>query len=117
MDAETVSSLALTQLRPGRARLCFVVAVWAAFGGMTPQLEAQPELPSPQLLRVPSSRMPETRLESLEFDLRRGLGPDEAGVIAAYLNPALRSTRDRRGLAVAQLIQAGVLPNPQVSYT
>ena len=61
--------------------------------------------------------MPETRPESLEFDLRRGIGPDQAAVIAAYLNPALRSIRDRRQLAVAQLIQAGVLPNPQISYT
>jgi cobalt-zinc-cadmium efflux system outer membrane protein len=83
---------------------------------MIPQLKAQSELPSPRQLRVPSSQMPDSRLESLEFDLRRGIGPDEAGVIAAYLNPSLRSTRDRRVLAVAQLIQAGVLPNPQVSY-
>jgi outer membrane protein TolC len=94
-----------------------LLVLWAALDGIVSPLKAQSELPSPQLLRVPSSRMPEARLESLEFDLRRGIGPDEAGVIAAYLNPALRSTRDRRGLAVAQIIQAGVLPNPQVSYT
>ena len=112
-----MSNVDFFQLRPGRAKVCLLVAVWAAFGGIVPQLKAQTELPSPQLLRVPSSRMPDTRVESLEFDLRRGIGPDEAGVIAAYLNPALRSTRDRRGLAVAQLIQAGVLPNPQISYT
>jgi outer membrane protein, heavy metal efflux system len=112
-----VSRVDFFQLRPGRARIYFLVAAWAALDGIIPQLKAQSELPSPQLLRVPSARMPETRLESLEFDLRRGIGPDEAGVIAAYLNPALRSTRDRRGLAVAQLIQAGVLPNPQISYT
>jgi len=97
--------------------LRLLLAVWAAFGGMVSRIEAQTELPSPQLLRVPSSRMADTRLESLKFDLRRGIGPDEAGVIAAYLNPALRSTRDRRGLAVAQVIQAGVLPNPQVLYS
>jgi outer membrane protein TolC len=33
------------------------------------------------------------------------------------LNPKLRADRDRRGLAVAQLIQAGILPNPTISYT
>lgn len=33
------------------------------------------------------------------------------------LNPSLRATRDRRGLAQAQLIQAGVLPNPQISFS
>lgn len=96
--------------------LRLLVAVCSAFGGIVPHLAAQSELPSPQLLRIPSSRLPETR-PPLELDLRRGIGPDEAGVIAAYLNPALRSTRDRRGLAVAQVIQAGVLPNPQVAYS
>src|SRR5207302_700465 len=50
------------------------------------------------------------------IDLRRGIGPDDAATIALYSNPALRAIRDRRGLAAAQLIQAGILPNPIVSY-
>ena len=49
-------------------------------------------------------------------DLRHGIGPDDAATIALYSNPALRAIRDRRGLAAAQLIQAGILPNPVVSY-
>src|SRR5216110_1350608 len=66
-------------------------------------------------------RIPRTRIHSPEFgsqtiDLRGGIGPDEATTIALYSNPALRSIRDRRGLAAAQLIQAGILPNPVVSY-
>jgi hypothetical protein len=51
------------------------------------------------------------------LNLRRGLGPDQAAVLAVILNPKLRADRDRRGLAVAQLIQAGILPNPTISYT
>src|SRR5437763_201395 len=54
--------------------------------------------------------------EQLSIDLRRGIGPDDAATIALYSNPALRAIRDRRGLAAAQLIQAGILPNPVVSY-
>ena len=50
------------------------------------------------------------------MDLRQGIGPDEAATIALYSNPALRAIRDRRGLVAAQLIQAGILPNPVVSY-
>src|SRR5207244_10735284 len=50
------------------------------------------------------------------IDFRGGIGPDEAATIALYANPALRSIRDRRGLATAQLIQAGILPNPVISY-
>jgi outer membrane protein TolC len=50
------------------------------------------------------------------LDPRAGIGPDEAATIALYSNPALRAIRDRRGLAVAQLIQARILPNVVVSY-
>ena len=67
-------------------------------------------------LRVPASRFQNQSSEQLAVDLRRGIGPDDAATIALYSNPALRAIRDRRGLAAAQLIQAGILPNPIVSY-
>ena len=68
-------------------------------------------------LRIPASRFSNSSLEQLPIDLRTGIGPDDAAAIALYSNPALRSIRDRRGLASAQLIQAGILPNPVVSYS
>jgi outer membrane protein TolC len=68
------------------------------------------------MLRVPASRFQNRSLEELHVDLWGGIGPDEAASIALFSNPALRSIRDRRGLASAQLIQAGILPNPIVSY-
>src|SRR5438876_7453594 len=68
------------------------------------------------MLRIPASRFQNKSPEQLSVDLRRGIGPDEAATIALFSNPALRSIRDRRGLASAQLIQAGILPNPVVSY-
>jgi outer membrane protein, heavy metal efflux system len=67
-------------------------------------------------VRIPTSRLRHTTLEPLSIDLRKGIGPDEAATIALYSNPALRAIRDRRGLAVAQLIQARILPNLAVSY-
>jgi outer membrane protein, heavy metal efflux system len=67
-------------------------------------------------VRVPTSRLQNQRLEPLLIDIRKGIGPDEAATIALFSNPALRAIRDRRGLASAQLIQAGILPNPVVSY-
>ncbi len=42
-----------------------------------------------------------------------GLSPEQAAVFAVLVNPTLRSVRDARGLAGAQIIQAGILPNPQ----
>lgn len=44
-----------------------------------------------------------------------GLSPEQAAVFAVIANPRLRAVRDARGLARAQIIQAGILPNPQVS--
>ncbi len=69
-----------------------------------------------KIFRVPASRFQNRSSEQLAVDLRRGIGPDEAATIALFSNPALRAIRDRRGLAAAQLIQAGILPNPVVSY-
>jgi outer membrane protein TolC len=55
-------------------------------------------------------------LQPIKLDLSDGLSPDEAAVVAVIANPALRAIRDQRGLAEAQLIQAGLLPNPQLAY-
>ena len=68
------------------------------------------------LLRIPANQIHGSVTEPLIVDLAKGIGPDEAATIALFSNPALRSIRDRRGLASAQLIQAGILPNPVVSY-
>src|SRR5205807_5461504 len=67
-------------------------------------------------LRIPASRFSNRPPEEFSIDLRTGIGPDDAATIALYSNPALRAIRDRRGLAAAQLIQAGILPNPVVSF-
>lgn len=71
--------------------------------------------PKPLVAAVADIPSGET-LHSLKVDLRNGVNPDEAAVLAVLLNPTLRADRDRHGLAVAQLIQAGVLPNPSVSF-
>ena len=55
-------------------------------------------------------------LKPIDFDIRNGLSPDEAAVLAVIANPKLRASRDERQLAAAQLLQAGILPNPQFSY-
>src|SRR6059058_5964182 len=68
------------------------------------------------MLRILASRFQNRSAEQLSIDLRRGIGPDDAATIALYSNPALRAIRDRRRLASAQVIQAGILPNPVVSY-
>src|SRR3984893_14797973 len=67
-------------------------------------------------LTIPASRIHSAALDPQLLDPPVGIGPDEAGTIALFLNPALRSIRDRRGLATAQLIHAGIVPNVVLSY-
>ena len=86
------------------------------FFALASKSPAQAVPPSEKIVRVPASRFQNHSPESLSVDLRSGIGPDDAAAIALYSNPALRAIRDRRGLAAAQLIQAGILPNPVVSY-
>jgi len=75
-------------------------------------------------LSVPSDRVLNDRLNAIGKPLRRGieingqdgLSPDEAALLAVLVNPSLRLERDKRGIARAQLLQARLLPNPQLSY-
>jgi outer membrane protein TolC len=93
-----------------------VFAIAFFFFELAPKSPAQAMPSGEKVFRVPASRFQNRSPESLSVDLRRGIGPDDAAAIALYSNPALRAIRDRRGLAAAQLIQAGVLPNPVASY-
>lgn len=54
-------------------------------------------------------------LPATTVDLRNGLSPDEAAVVAVVYNPTLRAERDRLSVSSAQLLQAGLLPNPQLT--
>jgi outer membrane protein TolC len=91
---------------------CFFVIAWASVA----RSERPFSDPVADTLRIPASRIRGPDIPSQIVDLRRGIGPDDAATIALYSNPALRAIRDRRGLAVAQLIQARILPNVVVSY-
>lgn len=69
--------------------------------------------PSMETLRLKAMEIRHPILKPIQFDLQDGLSPDEAAVMAVLANPMVRAARDKRGVADAQLIQAGILPNPQ----
>ncbi len=48
------------------------------------------------------------------FDYSNGLSSEEAAGLAVVLSPALRAVRLKAGIAEAQIIAAGALPNPEV---
>jgi outer membrane protein TolC len=68
--------------------------------------------PDSQALRVEAARLQHPALQSLQINPTRGFTPEEAAVVAVLANPDLRAQRDQRGLAAAQLLRAGLLPNP-----
>lgn len=72
--------------------------------------------PNMNEVRLLADSLKHPLLQKVPFDDRDGLSPDEAAILAVIANPTLRAIRDRRGIAAAQLIQAGILPNPQLSY-
>ena len=96
----------------------FVILCSAIIGWATCLALAEQPLGSgaAHLLRIPASRIDSAAPDPVVVNSRIGVGPDEAAAIALYSNPALRAIRDRRGLAVAQVIQAGILPNIALSY-
>jgi len=71
--------------------------------------------PDAEALRVRAGSLVHRILQPIVLDASDGLSPEEAAVVAVLANPSLRAVRDQRGLADAQLLQAGILPNPQVS--
>ncbi len=56
-------------------------------------------------------------LKPRDIDFEKGISTEDAAIVAVITNPTLRAERDRRGIAQAQLLQAGILPNPTFSYS
>jgi outer membrane protein TolC len=71
--------------------------------------------PSLEAVRIEARSIRHPILKPIEFNIQDGLSSDEAAILAVIANPTLRAIRDQRGIAAAQLLQAGILPNPQFS--
>lgn len=80
-------------------------------------VETSLSVPPPEVLHARAEALKHPALPPTTLDLHNGLSPDEAAVLAVVLNPTLRAARDKRGLAAAQLLQADLLPNPQLAYS
>ena len=78
------------------------------------RIEAALAAPSFHALRIAVTNLHHPYLPPVKLDLRDGITPEVAAVIAVIANPQLRAARDERGIAAAQLLQAGILPNPSL---
>lgn len=68
-------------------------------------------------IQVQAGELKHPILKPLAIDLSDGLSPEEAAVLAVLANPDLKAIRDQRALAAAQLLDAGLLPDPVLSYS
>ena len=81
-------------------------------------LQAKPQFTTElSHLIVRSDRMPLPELASHRFDPRDGLDMTEVAMLAVANNPQLKVTRDEAGVAHAQAFAAGLLPDPQMSFS
>ncbi|MEO5954075.1 MAG: TolC family protein [Nitrospiraceae bacterium] len=78
--------------------------------------DAAGETPDMTRIRIAAQEIHHPILKPLDFDDRDGLSPDEAAVLAVLANPGLRAVRDQRAIAAGQVLQAGILPNPRLTY-
>jgi outer membrane protein TolC len=78
--------------------------------------DAAGETPNMTRIRIAAQEIHHPILKPLDFDDRNGLSPDEAAVLAVLANPGLRAVRDQRAIAAGQVLQAGILPNPRLTY-
>src|SRR2546430_16689695 len=66
--------------------------------------------PSRDTVRVQAKEIKHPLLKPIDFDIRNGLSPDEAAVLAVIAHPKPRAIRDLPPLAAAQAPPAGTLP-------
>ena len=83
----------------------------------TPQpLDEQPDLiQRPTTLTVDPRTLPLPALRAHPFDPTNGLDMTEVAMIAVINNPDLKAERRKADVARAQLFDAGLLPDPQIS--
>jgi outer membrane protein TolC len=74
----------------------------------------QPIVETPKPSAIVRERSPTSGQRTVVLNDRDGLSPDEAAVFAVDQNARLRAARAERGIARAELIEAGILPNPRV---
>ena len=74
-------------------------------------------LPDAHEIRIRASSIRHPILRPISFNLKDGLSVDEAAILAVIQNPILKAERDKRDISNAEIIQAGILPNPDLSYS
>ena len=79
-------------------------------------LEALFELDATAATQVPPATVARVSTDARTFDPQDGLDAREASALALHLQPRLRAARSEIGVARAQLVEAGLLPDPTIGW-
>ena len=77
-------------------------------------VDTQLTVPEEPALIIATQAIAHPLLKPVVLDASDGLSPDEAAILAVLLNPELKAARSQIKEGQAQLLQAGILPNPQI---
>jgi hypothetical protein len=80
-------------------------------------VDAKLQPPDMAELRILASMINHPILPPVEIKPNEGLTPNGAAVLAVLLNPSLRAIRDQRAVSSAQVLDAGLLPDPQLTFS
>ncbi len=80
-------------------------------------VDAALQAPKIDDVKIAAAKFEHKILKPVVIDGQDGFSPDEIALMTVIVSPSLRSIRDQRGIAQAQVLQAGLLPNPQLGYT
>lgn len=106
---------------PGASRIAFHAALLSAVllsGCATyhsKPLPTEPDLAQTAALTVPASRLDLPGLKPHSFSPADGLDQTTVITLAVVNNPDLKAARLQAGVARAQVLDAGLLPDPQIS--
>ena len=71
--------------------------------------------PDRQTLSLQAKQLRHSRIAPITLDFSKPLTGDELAVIAVLVNPDLKAMRAKEGVAEAQVFDAGLLPDPQLT--
>ena len=105
---------------PGCLAALATAAVLAGCATLQPGLERADGVladPTQASLSELAARLSHPRLAPMTIDFSKPLTPSELAVIAVVANPDLKAARAKAAVADAQVFNAGLLPDPVVSYS
>jgi len=94
---------------------CLALALAGCASYHAEPLPSGPDLAQSPVLNISPGKLRVPGLKPHPVDAARGLDVTDVVILAVVNNPQLKAKRLQAGVAQAQLLQAGLLPNPQLS--